>query len=30
METEKGAKDTLNNHVKTLAQLKTQDQEDFC
>jgi len=30
METEKGAKDALNNHVKTLAQLKTQDQENFC
>jgi len=30
METEKGAKNTLDNHhVKTLAQLKIQDQEDF-
>jgi len=30
METENGAKDALDNHVKTLAQLKTQDQEDSC
>jgi len=29
METEKGAKDALDNHVKTLAQLKAQDQENF-
>jgi len=30
MATKKGAKDTLDHHVKTLAQLKTQDQENFC
>jgi len=29
METEKGTKDTLDSYVKTLAQLKIQDQEDF-